>query len=76
MVGAVERYLDEITAPTPAGQEPKLVKIMKQITWGAVLVLVLLEIFVSVKEGGMPFDFSQKSGAPSLSDIPPLSDMQ
>jgi hypothetical protein len=32
-----------------AGQEPKAIGLAKQITWGAVLVLVLLEIFVSIK---------------------------
>lgn len=66
-----ERYLEELLAPTPAGQEPKLVKLMKTITWGAVIVLVLLEIFVSIKVGGAPFDLSKVS-LPALPSLPSL----
>lgn len=45
------------------GQEPKIVQTAKTVTWIAVLLLVILEIVVSVKVGGMPFDFSKKSTA-------------
>lgn len=57
--GGIERNLEEIFAPTPAGKEPKAIQIMKTVTWGAVLLLVLLEIVVSIKVGGSPFDFSR-----------------
>jgi hypothetical protein len=54
-----DRNIAEYTAPTPTGQEPKLVKLAKNITWGAVLLLVLTEIFVSLKVGGAPFKFGE-----------------
>ena len=60
-----ERAIAEYTAPTPAGTEPKTVKLMKQVTWIAVIVLVLAEIVVSVKVGGAPFDLGKVS-LPSL----------
>lgn len=50
-----DKTVGEYTAPTPAGEEPKLVKTMKSITWIAVLILVLTEIVVSLKVGGAPF---------------------
>jgi hypothetical protein len=49
------RFLDDITKPTPKGEEPTAIKYVKTVTWGAVLVLVLIEIFVSLKVGGAPF---------------------
>ena len=52
---AIQRQLEDLLAPTPAGQDPKLAVLAKQVTWVAVIVLVLIEIFVSVKTGGMPF---------------------
>ena len=61
MSGALQRFLDEYFAPTPAGQEPKLVTAVKSVTWFAVLVLVLIEIAVSIKLEGLPFDFSKVS---------------
>ena len=51
----IQRTIEEYTAPTPAGQEPKLIKLGKTITWVSVLLLVLIEIFVSIKVGGAPF---------------------
>ena len=36
-----------------------MIVLAKQITWGAVLVLVLLEIVVSIKVGGAPFDIGK-----------------
>ena len=62
---AVERFIDEMTAPTPPGQEPKSVSLVKSITWFAVIVLVLLEIVVSVKSGGLPFELSKVQLTPS-----------
>jgi len=64
----IERNLEEFLAPTPIGDEPKLVKLAKTVTWGAVILLVLVEIFVSLKVGGAPFDF----GKASLPSLPPL----
>jgi len=61
----LERAIAEYTAPTPAGTEPKTVKLMKQVTWVAVILLVLTEIVVSVKVGGAPFDLGKVS-VPSL----------
>lgn len=61
----LERAIAEYTAPTPAGTEPKTVKLMKQVTWVAVIILVLTEIVVSVKVGGAPFDLGKVS-VPSL----------
>ena len=58
---AMVRYFEELTEPTPAGQEPKVIKLAKTLTWGAVLVLVLIEIFVSVKVGGAPFSLDKVS---------------
>ena len=57
----MERYLEELLAPTPAGQEPKSIVLIKSITWFAVIVLVLIEIVVSVKVGGMPFELGKVS---------------
>jgi len=65
----VERTVGEYTAPTPVGQEPKLFKAMKTVTWGAVLLLVLTEIFVSIKVGGAPFKF----GEMQLPSLPSMS---
>lgn len=65
-------YIEELFEPTPAGKEPKLVSLMKSITWGAVLILVLIEIFVSLKEGGAPFDLGKVS-LPTLPSLPWLS---
>lgn len=59
--GAAQRYVDDLLAPTAAGKEPKSVELMKSVTWFAVCVLVIIEIFVSVKVGGMPFDFGKVS---------------
>ena len=63
--GGVQRYLDDLLAPTPPGQEPKSIILIKSITWFAVIVLVLIELFVSVKVGGMPFELGKVS-LPSL----------
>lgn len=66
----LERFIDDMTAPTPAGQEPKMIKYAKNVTWLAVGVLVLIEIYVSVKVGGMPFDSSKATSAlPFLPDM-------
>ena len=51
----IQRKVEELLAPTPAGQDPKLAVLAKQVTWVAVIILVLIEIFVSIKTGGMPF---------------------
>ena len=64
----LERFVQKMTAPTPKGQEPESVKLVKQITWVAVILLVLVEILVSVKVGGAPFDPS-KVTLPSLPDF-------
>ena len=65
----VERALEEYLAPTPAGKEPKFFQLMKTITWGAVILLVLTEIVVSLKVGGAPFDL----GKVSLPSLPKFS---
>ena len=52
---AIQRQVEDLLAPTPAGQDPKLAVLAKQVTWIAVIGLVLIEIFVSLKTGGMPF---------------------
>jgi len=65
-------YIDELFEPTPAGKEPKLVSLLKSITWGAVLILVLIEIFVSLKVGGAPFDLGKVS-LPTLPSLPWLN---
>jgi len=57
----VQRYAEDLLAPTPVGEEPKLVKLAKTITWASVLILVLVEIVVSIKVGGMPFDMSKST---------------
>jgi len=69
--GWIEKTVGEYTAPTPMGEEPKLVKTMKTITWIAVLLLVLTEIFVSIKVGGGPFKF----GEVSLPEVSPAMEM-
>ena len=56
-----ERNLEEFFSPTPVGQEPKLIQMAKTVTWGAVILLVLVEIVVSIKVGGAPFDVSKAS---------------
>lgn len=72
-VDAVQRYIDEVLAPTPVGQEPKLSQLAKTITWVAVLLLVLTEIFVSIKVGGMPFDLSGNGQLIKPPDTPAIS---
>jgi hypothetical protein len=64
----LERFITKMTAPTPKGQEPEAVKLVKQITWVSVIMLVLIEIYVSVKVGGAPFDPS-KATLPTLPDF-------
>lgn len=44
-------------------------QVAKTVTWVAVLLLVILEIVVSVKVGGMPFDFSKAKTAEVVKDI-------
>ena len=66
---AVERYLSDLLQPTPAGEEPKLVQLAKTVTWGCVLLLVVVEIFVSVKVGGMPFGSSPEPPPPTSSSL-------
>jgi hypothetical protein len=68
-----ERFLDDLTAPTLPGEEPKSIKLAKNITWLAVGVLVLIEIYVSVKVGGMPFDTSKSTGI--LPKFPDMSEL-
>ena len=76
----LQRNVEQLLAPTPVGQEPKIVQLAKAVTWGAVILLVVLEIVVSVKVGGAPFDFSKASngGTPTTEtnqmNIPPLPD--
>jgi len=70
---AVQRYIDEVLAPTPVGQEPKLSQLAKTVTWVAVLLLVLTEIFVSIKVGGMPFDLSGNGQLIKPPDTPAIS---
>jgi len=55
----IQRNFEELTAPTAAGEEPKAIKLAKTVTWGAVIVLVLIEIVVSLKVGGAPFKFGK-----------------
>lgn len=61
--------MEDFTAPTPIGQEPKSVQTIKAITWFAVIVLVLIELFVSVKTGGMPFDAEKVSFTAAPSEV-------
>lgn len=58
-IDPVQRYFEELLAPTPQGQEPKTVQVVKAITWFSVMVLVLIEIYISVKVGGSPFNIGQ-----------------
>lgn len=69
--GFIQNAYDEYFAPTAAGQEPKLVKAAKTVTWVSVLLLVIVEIVVSVKVGGLPFEFGKVS-LPTLPNIPGL----
>jgi hypothetical protein len=62
---AVERFFEDLLAPTPVGEEPKAVKAAKAVTWFAVIVLVVIEIGVSIKTGGMPFDGDRQAGLPT-----------
>lgn len=75
----LQRNVEQLLAPTPVGEEPKIVQLAKAVTWGAVILLVVLEIVVSVKVGGAPFDFSKAStgGTPTTEtnqNLPPLPD--
>ena len=71
-LGGLEKLTDEYLAPTPAGKEPKIIQAAKTVTWVAVLLLVLVEIFVSIKVGGMPFD-TTRAAAPPLTEMAPSS---
>ena len=42
--------------------------LVKSITWFAVIALVVVEIVVSVKTDGMPFDFSKISMRNNVDD--------
>jgi len=44
------------------------VTLVKSITWFAVIALVVVEIVVSVKTDGMPFDFSKISMRNNVDD--------
>ena len=72
----LQRNVEQLLAPTPVGQEPKIVQFAKAVTWGAVILLVVLEIVVSIKVGGAPFDFSKISngGTPTTENERPLPD--
>ena len=48
------------------GQEPKMIQLIKSVTWFSVIVLVLVEIVVSIKVGGMPFEL----GKVKLPEVP------
>lgn len=48
------------------GQEPKAIQLIKSVTWFSVILLVLVEIIVSIKVGGMPFDL----GKVTLPEVP------
>ena len=61
--------------PPASGQEPKLVSTMKTVTWVAVLLLVIVEIIVSLKVGGSPFNVGQV-GAPPPPRPPSISELQ
>eukprot|EP01031_Cornospumella_fuschlensis_P024937 gene24937-30130_t len=68
------RLAKDYLAPTPAGKEPKLVELIKSVTWISVLVLIAVEIFVSFKVGGSPFDLKRAvldSGDGTLPTPPP-----
>ena len=54
LIDPFERFIDDVTAPTEKGTEPKAIQYIKSITWVAVLLLVLVEIFISIKTGGEP----------------------
>ena len=64
LIGVIERAKDTYFAPTVPGEEPKLVSLMKTITWISVLLLVLVEIYVSFKVGGSPFGGDKSAPMP------------
>ena len=71
-VDPIETLFEDLTKPTPKGEEPIAVKYIKSITWFAVIALVLVEIFVSIKTGGgMPTQ--PKAEIPSLDELSGLN---
>ena len=69
LIGAIERYLEELKAPTPVGEEPKTVQLIKAITWFGVIALVLVEIFVSIKLGSTPPTGPPATPLPNLQEL-------
>jgi hypothetical protein len=67
-VDVFQRFIEDVTKPTPKGEEPVSVKYIKSITWFAVIALVLVEIFVSIKTGGQMFT-STRTQIPSLDEL-------
>jgi hypothetical protein len=55
------RFWKEQTDPTPAGQEPNSIQLAKKCAWAGVLSLAIIELIVSVKVGGMPFEIQKIS---------------
>jgi len=60
-ISPVMRFWKEQTDPTPAGQEPNSIQLAKKCAWAGVLSLALIELVVSVKVGGMPFEIQKIS---------------
>lgn len=76
--GVLKTQIDELLAPTPAGKEPKIIQLAKNITWFSVIVLVLIEIFVSIKTGGAPFKVNEGTTSETVIErprIPSLYDL-
>lgn len=65
-----------MTAPTPKGEEPVAVKYVKSITWLAVIILVAIEIFVSIKTGGIaPSTKTNTDGSVLIKTTPSLDEL-
>jgi hypothetical protein len=65
--------LEDLTKPTPPGEEPKSIQLIKAITWFGVIALVLVEIFVSIKSGGSPSSTNQNIISPAPPSLQELS---
>lgn len=67
----IKSKVQEYLAPTPVGETPKILELVKSITWTGVAILVVLELFAAVRMGSLPFDAQRAVPPPDLRSISP-----
>eukprot|EP00981_Chlorochromonas_danica_P006121 scaffold1290_cov248-Ochromonas_danica.AAC.6 len=68
----IQSKVQEYLAPTPVGETPKILELVKSITWTGVAILVVLELFAAFKfSSSLPFDAQRSLPPPDLRSISP-----